>query len=186
MKIEAEIPDINRDEVIEAMARQILTLWTHDCDPVTGERTGSPGAARTIARDLSWSADQLNSNQNFAEIVEAARECLRGGRADFEVLAPDFASAIVRVSSTCRMGLPCEEHGGVVHGQEAEELRAGVERIIRSTSEVPEDAAAFALETLRRSLIFLLDVIDARDSLAFREMTDPPEDASALSGVSAP
>lgn len=80
-----------------------------------------------------------------------------------------------QTASTCRMGLPCEEHGGAVHGQEAEQLRAGVERIIRSTAMVSEDDAAFVLEASRRSLIFLLDSIDARDSLSFREMTDPPE-----------
>ena len=31
------------------------------------------------------------------------------------------------------------------------------------------------LRALRKSLIFLLDRIDARDSLAFREATDPPD-----------
>lgn len=82
-----------------------------------------------------------------------------------------------QTASTCRMGLPCEEHGGAVHGQEAEQLRAGVERILRSTAMVSEDDAAFVLEASRRSLIFLLDSIDARDSLSFREMTDPPEKA---------
>jgi AcrR family transcriptional regulator len=36
MKIETEIPDINRDEVIEAMARQLLTEWHEELDEETG------------------------------------------------------------------------------------------------------------------------------------------------------
>lgn len=36
MKIETEIPDINRDEVIEAMARQLLGEWHEETDPETG------------------------------------------------------------------------------------------------------------------------------------------------------
>lgn len=35
MQITTEIPDISRDEVIEAMARQLLTEW-HEDDPETG------------------------------------------------------------------------------------------------------------------------------------------------------
>lgn len=36
MKIETEIPDINRDEVIEAMARQLLGEWHEEHDEETG------------------------------------------------------------------------------------------------------------------------------------------------------
>lgn len=36
MKIETEIPDISRDEVIEAMARQLLGEWHEETDPETG------------------------------------------------------------------------------------------------------------------------------------------------------
>ena len=46
MKIETEIPDINRDEVIEAMARQILTTWVDDIDLDTGETSRSPRPTR--------------------------------------------------------------------------------------------------------------------------------------------
>jgi hypothetical protein len=66
-------------------------------------------------------------------------------------------------------------HGGAVHGQEAEELRAGVEQILKSTTTVNDGDAVLVLREVRRALIFLLDTIDARDSLAFREATDPPE-----------
>lgn len=39
MKIEFEIQDINRDEVIEAMARQLLVEWHEENDPETGPTT---------------------------------------------------------------------------------------------------------------------------------------------------
>jgi hypothetical protein len=58
---------------------------------------------------------------------------------------------------------PCATHGGAVHGGEAEELRAGIEGLLRS-----EDHAG----TLRLELQKLLDRVDARDSLAYREATD--------------
>jgi hypothetical protein len=90
-------------------------------------------------------------------------------------LAGDFAEALVQIARACVVGLPCERHGGAVHGQEAEELRTGVEQILRNTASVREDEAAFVLPELRKSLIFLLDHVDARDSLAFREVTDPKD-----------
>jgi hypothetical protein len=94
-------------------------------------------------------------------------------------LAGDFAEALVQIAGTCVVGLPCERHGGAVHGQEAEELRAGVEQILRNTADVlPEDEEG-VLASMRKSLIFLLDRIDARDSLTFREATDPKEDAAS-------
>jgi hypothetical protein len=58
---------------------------------------------------------------------------------------------------TCVMGKPCKEHDGVVHGAEAEELRAGLEKLV---------AEGFVTE---RAVTSLLDSIDARDSLAFLE-----------------
>lgn len=81
-------------------------------------------------------------------------------------IAGDFAEALVQIADTCVVGLPCERHGGEVHGREAEELRAGVEEILRNSANVAE---------LRKSLFFLLDRIDARDSLSFREATDNKE-----------
>lgn len=90
-------------------------------------------------------------------------------------LAYDFAEAIVQLADTCVVGAACDRHGGAVHGQEAEELRAGVEQILRNTSAVGDEDASDVLRGLRKSLVFLLDRIDARDSLAFREATDPSE-----------
>jgi hypothetical protein len=54
----------------------------------------------------------------------------------------------------------CREHN-FVHGAEAEELRQGVEKLIAAASETRK----VSVTSLRR----LLDRVDARDSLAFRE-----------------
>ena len=66
--------------------------------------------------------------------------------------------------TTCRFAKPCSVHGGAIHGGEAEELRAGIEAIL--SSDVP-------IDEWRHELQRLLDRVDARDSLAFREATDP-------------
>jgi hypothetical protein len=101
---------------------------------------------------------------------------------EFEAHADDFAVALVALADACVIGLPCDRHGGEVHGKEAEELRAGVERSLSNTSEVLPEDAADVLAGLRKSLIFLLDRIDARDSIAFREATSPPDEVAALLG----
>ena len=119
------------------------------------------------------------SPDDFEDTVDVARDYLQGSRADAELIAVDFAESIVKLADCCVVGLPCERHGGEVHGQEAEELRAGVEQILRNTADVRDDEASFVLTELRKALIFLLDRVDARDSLAFREATDPKEDAPA-------
>jgi len=93
-------------------------------------------------------------------------------------LAYDFAIALVQIADACVVGLPCEKHGGAVHGQEAEELRAGVEQILKNTSSVRDDEAAFVLAEQRKALIFLLDHINARDSFAFLEATGPSEESA--------
>lgn len=93
-------------------------------------------------------------------------------------LAGDFAEALVQIADACVVGLPCARHGGEVHGREAEELRAGVEQILGNTADVSDDEATFVLAEVRRSLIFLLDRIDARDSLAFRKVTDSSASAT--------
>ena len=79
----------------------------------------------------------------------------------------------------CVIGTPCDRHEGVVHGQEAEELRRGIEQILGNIGEVGQREAGLVLANVRKSLNFLLDHIDARDSLAFREATDP-KDRGAL------
>ena len=114
-------------------------------------------------------------SDEFEETVDVARDYLQGSRADAEVLARDFAEAIVKVADFCVVGVRCDRHCGAVHGQEAEELRAGIEQILKNTSDVDDDEAPDVLRALRKSLIFLLDRIDARDSLAFREATDPSD-----------
>ena len=117
------------------------------------------------------------SQYAFEETVHVAREYLQAGysAADDAPLCRDFAEVIVKLGNSCVVGLSCARHGGAVHGQEAEELRAGVEQILRNTANVREDEAAFVLPEMRKSLLFLLDHINARDSLAFREATDPKD-----------
>jgi hypothetical protein len=124
----------------------------------------------TLPRPLAAAVGSLTANE-IAEAVDEARDFLRGG----VVAAPDardFALALVQLSTACVVGLPCERHAGAVHGQEAEELRAGVEQILRNTAGVRDGEASFVLPELRKALIFLLDHVDARDSLAFLEATD--------------
>jgi hypothetical protein len=122
------------------------------------------------------------------ETIAFAREVLqtlqekRSVGDSIDGIACDFAEAVVQLADACVIGLPCDRHGGAVHGQEAEELRAGVEQILRNTSDVDDDAVSDVLHVLRglrKSLIFLLDRIDARDSLAFREATFPSDEGSA-------
>jgi len=122
------------------------------------------------------------SLEQFEETVAAAREFLND-RHNLDYVKPsgayglayEFAEVLVQLADACVIGAPCDRHCGAVHGQEAEELRAGVEQILTNTSDVDDDDAPDVLRALRKSLSFLLDRIDARDSLAFREATDPPD-----------
>ncbi len=64
----------------------------------------------------------------------------------------------------------CDEHD-FVHGREAEELRSGVENLIRNSN---------GGKVSTRALQRLLDRVDARDSLAWREASDDgKEEATA-------
>lgn len=69
---------------------------------------------------------------------------------------------VLDAANSCLLrGAVCPEHG-CVHGQEAEELRAGIEDMLElSAKHVPA-----------RDLRALLDQVDARDSLAFCEAKD--------------
>ena len=119
------------------------------------------------------------SPDEFEEIVGVARDYLQASASEplsIARLARNFAEAIVKVADFCVVGVRCDRHCGAVHGQEAEELRAGIEQILRNTSDVEDDAAPDVLRALRKALIFLLDRVDERDSLAFREATDGGED----------
>jgi hypothetical protein len=119
------------------------------------------------------------------DAFEAVVNVARGFLADRESptygdkgLAGYFAEALVQIADRCTIGVPCDRHGGAVHGQEAEELRAGVEQILKNTSDVRDNEAAFVLAEQRKALIFLLDRINARDSFAFLEATDPSEESA--------
>jgi hypothetical protein len=124
------------------------------------------------------------SPEDLMGVVDVARDYLRGTISDDEIrswgMRREFALAIVQLSESCVVGAPCEKHYEAVHGQEAEELRAGVEQILGNTADVRDAEAAFVLAELRRSLIFLLDRVDARDSLAFREATDAAQEPASL------
>ena len=124
----------------------------------------------------------------FEETVDSARGYLQTGPAcgAASQLARNFAEALVQIADRCVVGVPCARHGGAVHGQEAEELRVGVEQLLKNISDVDDGDGASVLQAVRKALIFLLDVIDARDSLAFREATDPSdedEDEAAASSA---
>lgn len=59
----------------------------------------------------------------------------------------------------------CSEHG-FTHGAEAEELREGIEKLIKDFDHPDEESV---LQEVVRDLQALLDRVDARDSLAFSE-----------------
>ena len=62
----------------------------------------------------------------------------------------------------------CADHE-FVHGAEAEELRAGIERVIENLlTDKNRVSRSLVVERLQR----LLDKVDARDSLAWREAED--------------
>ena len=118
------------------------------------------------------------SSDEFEETVGVARDYLQASASEplpIARLARRFSETLVKQADCCVFGVRCDRHYGAVHGQEAEELRAGVEQILRNTSDVDDAAAPDVLRALRKALIFLLDRIDARDSLAFREATDKVE-----------
>ncbi len=77
-----------------------------------------------------------------------------------ECLTPDDLSAENTIS-TKPSAESCSFHRGAVHGSEAEELRSGIEALIKTDLRVDS-------HTLQR----LLDSVDARDSLAYLERSD--------------
>jgi hypothetical protein len=79
----------------------------------------------------------------------------------YEGLASYFAEALTQLADKCVVGVPCKRHFGATHGREAEELRKGIEKILASD-----------LDDFPHALRELLDEVDARDSLTFREATD--------------
>lgn len=118
------------------------------------------------------------SPDDLAETTDAARAYL-SARVQAPLVddpAASFATALVSVAARCVVGMPCDRHGGEVHGQEAEEIRAGVEQILGNTEAVSDDDAPHVLQKMRSSLGFLLDRVDARDSVgALREAAGDAE-----------
>jgi hypothetical protein len=93
-----------------------------------------------------------------------SRSCAYGTRS-CEVKHERLAAAqrrIAELESEAKEPRGCAVHYGSVHGGEAEELRKGLERLLKEHGVVPP----------RRTLIALLDRVDARDSLAHLELTD--------------
>lgn len=86
-----------------------------------------------------------------------------------EAAVQDFADVLDQPALTCVIGAPCDRHDGAVHGQEAEELRVGIEQILSNIGEVSARESSLVLANVRKALSFLIDHVDARDSLAFRE-----------------
>ena len=74
----------------------------------------------------------------------------------------------------CVVGAACNQHGGAVHGREAEELRKGIEKILRDHESLSIEQNLRVKEPMRRAMIQLLDEVDARDSLAFLEKGNAP------------
>lgn len=68
---------------------------------------------------------------------------------------------------------PCHEHG-FQHGAEAEELRAGIEEVVKYMGR--DDIDTDDLLGVKGRLQRLLDRVDARDSLAYLEAKDQEEE----------
>jgi hypothetical protein len=66
----------------------------------------------------------------------------------------------------CVLGEYCRAHG-FIHGAEAEELRARIENVIAQAGKIDDEAREVLLMVRN-----VLDDVDARDSLAYREMLD--------------
>jgi len=111
----------------------------------------------------------VTNADKLLETIEIAKHWLRGGnpRAAASQFAQRFAEALVQLAEACPTGFPCAKHGGAVHGQEAEELRSGIEQIVGNIADVKRSDAVATLASTRKSLQFLTDRIDARDSLVY-------------------
>jgi hypothetical protein len=93
------------------------------------------------------------TNKETARFVSAALQ-------RFDEGAPAVHRYVLDEPKRCVIGKPCPEHDNAVHGREAEELRAGIEKLIS------ESAGSSVTD---RQLHRLLDRTDARDSVAFLE-----------------
>ena len=111
-------------------------------------------------------------DESFHHDLAFAAVTARGaGNHSLANLLNEAAVRLTEAASRCVLGVPCERHRGVVHGREAEELRAGLEKILSDS--VHRSSGPAAHKELRLSLQRLLDKVNARDSLAFLEAADP-------------
>lgn len=99
--------------------------------------------------------DMCGGHQNSDELRTEVRRTRR-------MLRQELKGA---TGKDCSFGSRCEEHGGIVHGREAEELRKGIEFLIEKVSV----KSLGVLYVSKNELEKLLDRVDARDSLAFVE-----------------
>jgi hypothetical protein len=97
----------------------------------------------------------------------------------FEESTADLLEGLVREVDELRFETQdkeCPVHVGSVHGREAEELRAGIEKLIETAEEIEFETTtpqrlAYRMVATRR-LQELLDDVDARDSLGHLERHD--------------
>lgn len=105
--------------------------------------------------------NQRNAAIARAETTETLVTRLRASwRNDAEEWSRRHEALIKERDEALEMG--CARHAGQVHGAEAEELRRGIETIVKNADG----------EVLRSKLKRLLDEVDARDSLAHLEASD--------------
>jgi hypothetical protein len=119
---------------------------------------------------------ELRSDVRRAEASDRAGiACLRDSLAS----TADMLEGLVREVDELRFETQdkeCPVHVGSVHGGEAEELRAGVEKLIETAEEIEFETTtpqrlAYRMVATRR-LQELLDEVDARDSLGHLERND--------------
>lgn len=91
-------------------------------------------------------------------IVETVRDNLSGGPYHSTTVCSQLVRLCAEPVTDDAPEPMCTVHGNVEHGREAEELRSGIEELIREGDQV-------SVTQLQR----LLDEVDARDSLAFSE-----------------
>lgn len=103
-------------------------------------------------------------------------QCLASARAT----AKAVGGRVVRLRrlSACRVYRePCPDHG-FIHGAEAEELREGIEKMIKDPPSSDHPESQMLVESLVDALQDMLDKVDARDSVAYREATRPRTNAA--------
>lgn len=129
---------------------ELVGCGDHSCVVTRSKGMGTNGGCRCDERRLRRAVGQLRYELNRLQ-------------ASIGPANPD----------QCSITGYCHSHG-FYHGQEAEELRAGVEEALRGYGAANEGDDPYDLahdhNELVRTLTELLDATDARDSLAFGEM----------------